>query len=175
MAAQTPGWEGGSLTVLRPDGSEASFSPIYGKGIYAPVGGVGRRQRQHLDFQLHQRVGGHRATVRLPHRELPARHEDRRRDLAARRLCRRRAADAGRRRHRSGRRHLGDQQLAVLPSALGKADEALSTLCGGQGVVVFYRHGEAGAHAADRAAKATVKGGKECLVRKRSEGEGAGM
>ena len=36
MAAQTPGREGGSITVLRPDGTEASFSPVYGKGIYAP-------------------------------------------------------------------------------------------------------------------------------------------
>jgi len=36
MAEQTPGWEGGSLTVLHPDGSEASFSPIYGKGISGP-------------------------------------------------------------------------------------------------------------------------------------------
>ena len=36
MAEQTPGWEGGSLTVLHPDGNEASFSPIYGKGISGP-------------------------------------------------------------------------------------------------------------------------------------------
>ena len=36
MAEQTPGWEGGSLTVLHPDGTEASFSPIYGKGISGP-------------------------------------------------------------------------------------------------------------------------------------------
>lgn len=36
MYPQKPGWEGGSLTVLRPDGSEASFSPVYGKGITGP-------------------------------------------------------------------------------------------------------------------------------------------
>lgn len=36
MATQTPGWEGGSVTVFRPDGTQASFSPVYGKGIYAP-------------------------------------------------------------------------------------------------------------------------------------------
>jgi hypothetical protein len=37
MAEQTPGYEsGGSLTVLRPDGSEASFSPVSGKGIFGP-------------------------------------------------------------------------------------------------------------------------------------------
>src|SRR5208337_2072685 len=31
MTAQTPGREGGSLTVLHPDGTEAKFSPVYGK------------------------------------------------------------------------------------------------------------------------------------------------
>lgn len=37
MAAQTPGkWEGGSVTVLRPDGSEAPFSPIFGQGLTGP-------------------------------------------------------------------------------------------------------------------------------------------
>ena len=36
MADLKPGWEGGSLTVLHPDGTQASFSPIYGKGIYGP-------------------------------------------------------------------------------------------------------------------------------------------
>ncbi len=36
MVEQTPGWEGGSLTVLHPDGTEAPFSPIYGKGIAGP-------------------------------------------------------------------------------------------------------------------------------------------
>jgi hypothetical protein len=36
MAEQTPGWQGGSLSVLKPDGGEAAFSPVYGKGIFAP-------------------------------------------------------------------------------------------------------------------------------------------
>jgi hypothetical protein len=36
MVAQKSDYEGGSVTVLRPDGSEASFSPIYGKGITGP-------------------------------------------------------------------------------------------------------------------------------------------
>jgi sugar lactone lactonase YvrE len=36
MAAQKPGKDGGSITVLKPDGSEASISPIYGKGLYGP-------------------------------------------------------------------------------------------------------------------------------------------
>jgi len=36
MYTQTPGKEGGSLTVLNSDGKEASFSPVYGKGITGP-------------------------------------------------------------------------------------------------------------------------------------------
>jgi streptogramin lyase len=37
MAAQTPGFEsGGSVTVFRPDGTQASFSPVYGKGLFTP-------------------------------------------------------------------------------------------------------------------------------------------
>jgi len=36
MYPQTPGKEGGSLTVLNSDGKEASFSPVYGKGITGP-------------------------------------------------------------------------------------------------------------------------------------------
>ena len=36
MVEQTPGWQGGSLTVLHADGTEAKFSPIYGKGIFGP-------------------------------------------------------------------------------------------------------------------------------------------
>jgi len=36
MYTQTPGPEGGSMTVLGPDGTEANFSPVYGKGITGP-------------------------------------------------------------------------------------------------------------------------------------------
>jgi len=37
ITSQSPGREsGGSVSVLRPDGSQASFSPIYGKGIATP-------------------------------------------------------------------------------------------------------------------------------------------
>ena len=37
MSKQTPGyWEGGSVTVLRPDGTEAPFSPIHGNGLAGP-------------------------------------------------------------------------------------------------------------------------------------------
>jgi hypothetical protein len=37
LTSQTPGYRsGGSISVLRPDGSQASFSPVYGKGIATP-------------------------------------------------------------------------------------------------------------------------------------------
>lgn len=36
MAAQRAGPEGGSITVLRPDGSEAPGSPMFGNGLVAP-------------------------------------------------------------------------------------------------------------------------------------------
>ncbi len=37
LAGQTAGYEsGGSITVLRPDGTEASFSPVSGNGLTAP-------------------------------------------------------------------------------------------------------------------------------------------
>ena len=36
MVVQKHGYEGGSVPVLRHDGSEASFSPVYGKGIAGP-------------------------------------------------------------------------------------------------------------------------------------------
>ena len=36
MTEEKSGYEGGSITVLRPDGTEASFSPVYGKGIVGP-------------------------------------------------------------------------------------------------------------------------------------------
>jgi streptogramin lyase len=37
LSAQKAGyWEGGSVTVLRPDGSKAPFSPISGKGLAGP-------------------------------------------------------------------------------------------------------------------------------------------
>ena len=112
MAEQTPGWEGGSLTVLHPDGTEAKFSPIYGKGIYGPWA-VSVDGNDNIWVSNFTSAGGRdRATLRLPHRDLPAGHEDRRCDLASGRLCRRRVAVAGRRGHRPGRRCLGDQQLA---------------------------------------------------------------
>ena len=36
MAGLKSGWDGGSVSVLKPDGSQQSFSPIYGQGLIGP-------------------------------------------------------------------------------------------------------------------------------------------
>ena len=139
MYTQKPGWEGGSLTVLGPDGSEANFSPVYGKGITGPwaVSVDGNDNIWISNFS--SAYSRDRATLRLPHRELPARHEDRRCNLAPWRLRRRRFAVAGGHRCRPGRRRLGDQQLAGHRGVLRQArSRPLQPAAAGQGVVVFF-------------------------------------
>ena len=112
MFDQKPGWEGGSLTVLQPDGTEAKFSPVYGKGVYAPwaVSVDGNDNIWVSNFARNSagivQLCGFRTET------CPPRPENRRRYFASGRICRRRVAVAGGRRHRSGRRRLGDQQLA---------------------------------------------------------------
>ena len=139
MAAQKPGeWEGGSITVLRPDGSEASFSPISGKGIYGPwavsVDGNDNIWISNLAS----------ASAGIVH------------------LCGFRTENCPPRMKTGdaisppggyvggGLQMQVDVQIGPVgdvwvtnnwqywPAALEKVDEALSTLGGGQGVVVFY-------------------------------------
>ena len=76
---------------------------LQGRRPAGPLGGGGRRQRQRLGQQLRDAGEPDRAAVRRAHRELPARHEDRRPDLAAGRLRRRRPAAADRHRRRPRR------------------------------------------------------------------------
>ena len=65
--------------------------------------------------------------------------QDRRRDFTARRVRWRRPADAGRHQHRScGRPFWVTNNWQDVDTCYGKPIEALSTRCGGQGVVVFY-------------------------------------
>jgi len=138
-AGQKPGHEsGGSVTVLRPDGSQAPFSPVYGKGIATPwaisVDGNDNIWVSNL------------ATASAGIVELCGFHTE----------------------HCPPGVHTGDAisppggyvggglQMQVdvgigpagdvwvtnnwqyYPAALGKVDEALSTLGAGQGLVVFY-------------------------------------
>ena len=95
MTEEKSGYEGGSITVLRPDGTEASFSPVYGKGIVGPwaVSVDGNDNIWISNFSTP--LGRNRGIVRLPHRALPAGREDRRRHFASRWLCRRRTAVDG--------------------------------------------------------------------------------
>jgi hypothetical protein len=76
------------------------------------VGCDHRRQRQCVDFQLRRRNQSNRRALRHPHWELPAGHEDRRPDLAARRVRGWRATDANRSRDLTLGRCMGDEQLA---------------------------------------------------------------
>ena len=139
MSKQKGGRDGGSVTLLRPDGTQYPGSPFTGGGLPGPWAAAvdGNDNVWISNFAAAEQSD--RAAVRRPHRELSARHEDRRPDFAARRLRRRRSADADRSRHRSGGQRLGDEQLAGHRQLLSATpNEALSTRCGGQGVVIFY-------------------------------------
>ena len=91
---QTPSWEGGSMTVRHPDGTEANFSPVYGKGIYGPWAvAVDGADNVSISNFASEKAGivelcGFRTE------NCPPGNEDRRRVLASRRLCRRRVAVA---------------------------------------------------------------------------------
>ena len=92
LAAQTPGWEGGSITVLRPDGTEHAFSPIFGCGIAGPWAvSVDGNDDIWIDNLTTPSAGIVHLSGFLVE-DLPAGDADRRRDLAAHRLCRRRPA-----------------------------------------------------------------------------------
>jgi hypothetical protein len=138
-AGQKPGYEsGGSVTVFRPDGSQASFSPVSGKGLAAPwaisVDGNDNVWVSNLatsSYGIVQLCGFR--TEHCP----PAVH----------------TGDAI---SPVGGYVGGGLQMQVdvgigpagdvwvtnnwqyYPAALGKVDEALSTLAAGQGLVVFY-------------------------------------
>jgi hypothetical protein len=138
MASQTPGWEGGSISVFRPDGAEASFSPIYGKGIYAPwavsVDGNDNIWINNLStasagivelcgFRTENCPPGFKTGDAIsPPDGYVGGGLQMEVDI--------------------GIGPAGDvwatNNWQYYPAALGKVDEALSTLGGGQGVVVFY-------------------------------------
>src|SRR5262245_4838709 len=109
-----------------------------------------------LDFQFRDAQQPDRAPLWRTHGELPARLQDRRPDLAARRLRGRRAADADRPRHLTLGRRVGDEQLAghrqLLRQRQGGAVDALRR-AGSDGLL---RHGEASARAPDRAGAAVL-------------------
>src|SRR5580704_10670983 len=77
LAAQTPGYEsGGSVTVLHPDGTEASFSPVSGNGLAAPWAASVDGNDNIWIPNFNSWSGWNRRAVRLSHRALPARRKD---------------------------------------------------------------------------------------------------
>jgi streptogramin lyase len=138
MAAQKAGPEGGSITVFHPDGSQASFSPITGKGISGPwavsVDGNDNIWVSNLStasagivelcgFRTeHCPPGVHTGDAISPLSGYVGGGLQMQVDI--------------------GIAPAGDVWVTnnwqFYPAALGKVDEALSTLGAGQGVVVFY-------------------------------------
>ena len=141
----------GSVTVLQPDGTQLPGSPFKGGGLPGPWAVV-------VDGNDNVWVSNF-ATPASPIVQLcgvrtencPPGLQDRRPDLAAGRLCRRRPAAADRYRHRPGRRRLGDEQLAghrqLLPRRHRGAVDALRWTGRGH----LLRHGQAGKITANRA------------------------
>jgi hypothetical protein len=136
---QKPGREsGGSITVFRPDGSQASFSPVYGKGITAPwaisvdgndnvwISNFGNPSAgivQLCGFRTeHCPPGVHTGDAISPIGGYVGGGLQLQVDV--------------------GVGPAGDiwvtNNWQYWPAAFGKPDEALSTLAAGQGVVVFY-------------------------------------
>lgn len=138
MVAQKPGYEGGSVTVLRPDGSEASFSPIYGKGLAGPWAVTIDGNDHAWVTNLTTAAAGVVELCGFRTETCPP------------------GMKTGDAISPPGGYVGGGLQLQVdaqigpagdvwvtnnwqyAPAALGKVDEALQTLGGGQGVVVFY-------------------------------------
>jgi len=138
LAAQKPGWEGGSITVFRPDGTEAPFSPVYGKGIYAPWAASVDGNDNVWISNLSNASAGIVELCGFRTENCPP------------------GMKTGDAISPPGGYVGGGLQMQVdigigpagdvwvtnnwqyYPAALDKVDEALSTLGGGQGVVVFY-------------------------------------
>jgi len=136
---QKPGYEsGGSVTVFRPDGSQASFSPVYGKGLASPwaisVDGNDNVWVTNLATSSYGIVElcGFR-TEHCPPGVHPGDAISPVGGYVGGGLQMQVDAQVG---------PAGDVWVTnnwqYYPAALGKVDEALSTLGAGQGLVVFY-------------------------------------
>ena len=137
MLKQKGGTDGGSVTLLRPDGTEYPGSPFTGGGLPGPWAVVvdGDDNVWISNFAMPTSPIVQLCGVRT---ETCPPHEDRRPDFAPRRLRGRGPADADRYRRRSGRQCVGDEQLAGPRELRRSPPEALSTRCGGQGVIIFF-------------------------------------
>ena len=147
---------GGSVTLLRPDGTPYPGSPFKSGGLPGPWAVV-------LDGNDNAWISNF-ATPSSPIVELcgvqtsalPARRTHRRADFAAWRLCRGRIADADRSRHRPGGQRLGHEQLAGHRQLYRHAQRgALNPLRRARRGDLL-RYGEAGACSADRTGEAVL-------------------
>jgi hypothetical protein len=135
---QKAGKEGGCITVLHPDGKEASFSPVYGHGIAAPwavaVDGddhVWISNLNNATAGIVELAGFN--TDKNPPGKKPGDAISPPGGYVGGGLQMQVDVDIG---------PAGDVWVSnnwqYWPAALGQVDEALSTLAAGQGVVVFY-------------------------------------
>ena len=139
MSQAEGGSDGGSVTLLRPDGTPVSRLAVHGRRSARPVGGGRGWQRQRLDLQLRDAEQPDHATVR-------------RRGPRTARPASRPAIQISPPGGYVGGGLQMQTDLAVSPagdvwvmnnwqdidSCFGDPDEALSTRCGGQGVTIFF-------------------------------------
>jgi hypothetical protein len=158
MFAQRGGPDGGSIALLRPDGSPYPGSPFTGGGLPGPWAAVvdGTDNVWISNFAAAQSPIVELCGVRTEN--CPPRLQDRRRDLAARRLCRRRPADADRPRNLAVGRRLGHEQLAGHRQLLWRTARNAVDPLRRPGLRDLLRHGEAGPLAADRAGPSVLAG-----------------
>jgi streptogramin lyase len=157
MSEQKGGAHGGSVTLLRPDGSPYPGSPFKDGGLPGPWAVVvdGNDNVWISNFAassspIVQLCGG-------AHRKLSAWLQNRRSDFAARGLRGWRITDAHRHCSRSGRQRMGDEQLAGhrqlhWPAGRSALDPLRRSRRGD-----LLRHGEASAGAPDRARASAIE------------------
>ncbi len=138
----------GSVTVLQPDGTQLPGSPFKGGGLPGPWAVVvdGNDNVWVSNFAMASSPIVQLCGVRTEN--CPPGLQDRRPDLAARRLRRRRPAVADRHRHRAGRRRVGHEQLAGHRQLLPRRDRGAFHALRWTGRGNLLRHGQAGKNTA---------------------------
>ena len=170
---QQRGADGGSVTLLRPDGTQYPGSPFVGGGLPGPWAAVvdGNDNVWISNFAMASSPIVQLCGVRTEN--VSAGHEDRRSDLATGRLCRRWPADADRSCPRACWRCLGDEQLADHRQLLRHSTRGALDALRRPGRDDFLRYGQTGPHAADRAGtRAIVFGGAPIALSTQDESAG---
>ena len=146
------GRDGGSVTLLRPDGTQYPGSPFIGGGLPGPWAAVvdGNDNVWISNFAMPSSPIAQLCGVRIEN------CQDRRSDLAARWIRGRRPAVADRYRRRSGRQCLGDEQLAGHRQLYRYAQRGALDALWRPGRRSLLRNGQVGPRAADRPGPTTV-------------------